>query len=475
MNTLDIVNLIDKNSITRLSKDYDNKLINKIKTSFTDTQQQLFVASFYCYLNYDTKKDFVIDFDNVWKWLGYTRKDHAKTCLEKHFVVDIDYKVVKIATATSGAAFEDVEKIAPATSGAISKPTSPDVKIKGGQNKERILLSVNTFKKFCMKANTRKSDEVHEYYIKLEELLQETVNEQTDELRLQLQEKNEESNELNLQLEVKQVLLDNKDKQIKTLEKKVVMKQGYSPDKKLIIYILSSKVHIKDRIYIFGKTVRKNSRLSAYNKTIEHDVLYFREFKNVNQLIVAEKMVLYKLDKYREQANRDRFILPEDKDISFFSSVIDEAVLWFQNVADDVVIDETEQQKLDHKHLRGQQYDEENADRLKEYQDGRKPEKQEYNKNYYQENKDKIIEQVQEYRKNNLDKIKETKHILYEKNKKELAVGYKKYYQDNKQHVSDRNKESIVCTCGLTIKKSSKYHHLKTAKHKNLLESYLKI
>ena len=96
MNTLDIINLIDKNSITRLSKEYDNKLINKIKTSFTDTQQQIFVASFYCYLNYDTKKDFVIDFDNVWKWLGYTRKDHAKTCLEKHFVVDIDYKVVKI-------------------------------------------------------------------------------------------------------------------------------------------------------------------------------------------------------------------------------------------------------------------------------------------------------------------------------------------------------------------------------------------
>ena len=469
MNSLDIVNLIDKNSITRLSKNYDNKLINKIKTSFTDNQQQLFVASFYCYLNYDTKKDFVIDFDNVWKWLGYNRKGDGKRVLERNFVADIDYKVEKTASATSEAVFEDVEKAAPVTS--KPKPTSPDTKINGGQNKERILLSVNTFKKFCMKANTRKSDEVHEYYIKLEELLQETVNEQTDELRLQLQEKNEESNELNLQLEVKQVLLDNKDKQIKTLEKKVVMKQGYSPDKKLIIYILSSKVHIKDRIYIFGKTVRKNSRLSAYNKTIEHDVLYFREFKNVNQLIVAEKMVLYKLDKYREQANRDRFILPEDKDISFFTSIIDEAVLWFQNVADDVVIDETEEQKLVHKHMRGQQYDEENADRLKEYQDGRKPEKQEYDKNHYQENKEKKLAQVAEYQENNRDKIKETKHNSYEKNKEEILKGQKKYYEDNKQHVSDRNKESIVCTCGLTIKKSSKYHHLKTDKHKKLIES----
>ena len=83
----------------------------------------------------------------------------------------------------------------------------------------------------------------------------------------------------------------------------------------------------------------------------------------------------------------------------------------------------------------------------------------------------KILEQVHKYRENNLDKIKETKHNSYEKNKEEILKGQKKYYEDNKQHVSDRNKESIVCTCGLTIKKSSKYHHLKTDKHKKLIES----
>ncbi len=34
-----------------------------------------------------------------------------------------------------------------------------------------------------------------------------------------------------------------------------------------------------------------------------------------------------------------------------------------------------------------------------------------------------------------------------------------------------RTNESFVCTCGLTIKKSGKSKHLKTAKHKNLVES----
>ena len=35
--------------------------------------------------------DFVIDFDSVWKWLGFTRKDNAKRLLDKFFVVNIDY------------------------------------------------------------------------------------------------------------------------------------------------------------------------------------------------------------------------------------------------------------------------------------------------------------------------------------------------------------------------------------------------
>lgn len=40
-----------------------------------------------------------------------------------------------------------------------------------------------------MKAETKKADEIHDYYIILEELLQETLNEESDELRNQLEEK----------------------------------------------------------------------------------------------------------------------------------------------------------------------------------------------------------------------------------------------------------------------------------------------
>lgn len=33
------------------------------------------------------------------------------------------------------------------------------------------MLKVNTFKKFCLKAGTKKADEIHDYYLKLEETL----------------------------------------------------------------------------------------------------------------------------------------------------------------------------------------------------------------------------------------------------------------------------------------------------------------
>ena len=37
-------------------------------------------------------------------------------------------------------------------------------------------------------------------------------------------------------------------------------------------------------------------------------------------------MIFKKLKEYREQANRERFILPEDKDIDFFKDTIIECI-----------------------------------------------------------------------------------------------------------------------------------------------------
>ena len=178
--SVDIVNLIENNPITKLNGNYQSKLVEKVQKSFNNYEQQMFVASFYCYLNHDNKNDFVIDLDNVWNWLDFSSKHKSKELLNKSFVINKDYKVLLTQTGEQKNII-----IGPPTGG-------PKIDTRGGHNKEIIMLNINTFKKFCLKAGTKKADEIHEYYIKLENVLQEILLEESNELKLQLEEaKNE--------------------------------------------------------------------------------------------------------------------------------------------------------------------------------------------------------------------------------------------------------------------------------------------
>jgi phage anti-repressor protein len=160
--SVDIVNLIESNPITKLSGNYQSKLIAKVQNTFNNYEQQLFLSSFYCYLKYDTKKDFVIDLDNVWHWLEFGQKVNAKRVLEKNFIIDKDYKLL------------------------LCQLAKQDEKSHGGHNKETFMLNIDTFKKFCLKAGTKKADEIHEYFIKLENIMFEITKEESEELKKQL-------------------------------------------------------------------------------------------------------------------------------------------------------------------------------------------------------------------------------------------------------------------------------------------------
>jgi hypothetical protein len=64
--SIDIVNVIETNPLTRFNGEYQSKMIEKIKHNFNNYEQQLFVSCFYCYLNYNND-EFVIDLDNIWE------------------------------------------------------------------------------------------------------------------------------------------------------------------------------------------------------------------------------------------------------------------------------------------------------------------------------------------------------------------------------------------------------------------------
>jgi hypothetical protein len=128
--------------------------------------------------------------------------------------------------------------------------------------------------------------------------------------------------EIKLQNELK--IKDNKIKMLENTYLKKHKRENYSEEN--VIYIVSTDENIKNRNYIIGKAHKLKNRLSTYNKTAEHKVIYHKSCKNEDDLTVIESIVLNKLKKYKEQANRDRFILPLEKDIIFFINVIDEAI-----------------------------------------------------------------------------------------------------------------------------------------------------
>jgi len=224
-----------------VSNAYNNKLINKINDNFTDFESQLFVSSFYCYLNYDKNIDFVVDLDNIWKWLGFSQKIRAKECIEKYFKLDIDYKT---AFSYGKAVFEQ----------------EPTVKQNGGQNKQIILLTIKCFKSLCLKAQTHKASEIHEYYMKMEEVLHQIVEEETDELRLQLEQKE------NIILEKDVALKNSKKEKQRAVEQAIIV---HFPLNTECIYFgtIGNTNEANEKLIKFGHTNDLATRLNDHRKS----------------------------------------------------------------------------------------------------------------------------------------------------------------------------------------------------------------
>ena len=92
-------------------------------------------------------------------------------------------------------------------------------------------------------------------------------------------------------------------------------------------------------------------------------------------------------------------------------------------------------------------------------------------KEYLQDNKEKIKEQKKEYYEDNKDKIKE-----YRDNNKEKKKEYmKEYYEDNKEKIKENNQKKITCECGRTIIFRHKPRHERTKIHQNFIMKPLEV
>jgi hypothetical protein len=140
---------------------------------------------------------------------------------------------------------------------------------------------------FCIKAGTRKASEIHEYFIKLEEILQEVLLEESNELKIQLEkQKNEiilqesilerQKNEIILQ----EIILEQRKNEIITQESILEQEQPISEQQNETI-VQEQPVIEKNYKYfcedcIYGTNIKQNydTHISSnkHKKVIENQV-----------------------------------------------------------------------------------------------------------------------------------------------------------------------------------------------------------
>jgi DNA polymerase III psi subunit len=265
----------------------DDKLISLIKSNFNESDMNIFELNYKFYIaNKNNLNDFLVDFDEVWRWIGFSTKQKAKDLLLKEFEINIDYKMNTIKLNC------EVKQ------NRIEK--------RGGTNKEIILLTIECFKIFCLTAATVQSKKIYRYYIKMENIITKymenkqleiiTENNNNKQL-LQIKDQEIEKN--------KKLLNDTLNKlQLKDQEVDSFKNKKYEEiEKDKNVYIFSCD---KSNIYKIGKSKDVIARKKQLQTGNVDDIIIHHTRPTSNDYLL-EQIVHYVLDSYRCKSNGEHF------------------------------------------------------------------------------------------------------------------------------------------------------------------------
>jgi hypothetical protein len=166
----------------------------------------------------------------------------AKRCLQKNFIIEKDYKVLH---------------------GQSSDQTNDT---RGGHNKETIMLTVRTFELFCMKTKTEKANEIHEYFFKLKDMMNEIIKEECLELKHKLEDQ-KLSNQLEKEL----------------LREKTILEQ-FTVNTQCVYYgIIDNTNENKEQLVKYGNSNNLQQRVEQHKKI-------YTNFRLVNAFKVDNKL-----------------------------------------------------------------------------------------------------------------------------------------------------------------------------------------
>ena len=254
----------------------DDDLIQLIKQNFSEDEMEIFKLNFKIYLaNENNKNGFVINLDDVYKYIGFKLKQHAKRLLTNKFKLNKDFIIYK-GLSTNLTSTGDTDVNFQVNTQMIKQNT---------YNNETIMLTVESFKKFCMIALTNESEKFLDYYITIENVIFNYVK-----------------TKMNKQLQI----IKSKDKIIEeqSLELKNIKNQKYEEiDKSEYIYVFSTD---KDNIYKCGKTKEPKKRKDQLQTACVDDIVELYKYETSNNNIL-ESIIHYILQNYRCHSNREHF------------------------------------------------------------------------------------------------------------------------------------------------------------------------
>ena len=121
------------------------------------------------------------------------------------------------------------------------------------------------------------------------------------------------------------------------------------------------------------------------------------------------------------------------------------------------------------------QYLEANKEKIKEQKKQYREANKEQKKQYHQANKEKIQEQTKQYYQANKEKIQEKKKQYREANKEKILEYSKQYREANKEKIKEKKRidrqRKKTCECGCEVSANNYQSHRRTIKHELLMNA----
>jgi anti-repressor protein len=260
---------------------------------------------------------------------------------------------------------------------------------------------------------------------------------------------------------------------------KKLQRETQSVDGKNVVYL--AKSDDTEEFYTVGKTINLKNRLQAYNNNKLHNfkIIKYISCKSIQLMDSTEKIILAKFNKYKIIKKRDVFQLPKGKDISFFTKSYDYLSNYFEDIEDNIELEEPSQEEQDIEN------------------DEKKEAKSEYNKTYREEHHDEILDREnffrennsellkdrnKDYRLNNPEKEKARKEKYASEHKEERKEYMDKYREEKAVEIAEsrkkynlehkeENEKKVQCSCGSIVSRQNINYHLDTDIHKEFLET----